>query len=386
MRVVRVRPSKTVLDWYHRQIAAPKPETAPTVEPERQETTSFRSELKRHVRFLFEIPDYCRGWYRPALKQASKIIPNCNIDVVFSSGPPWISHSVAYSLSRRYNLPWFADFRDAWASDPWRRFAYNRGGTPKWRDLIDKWIEARWIRQATLIICTTQQQRDSLLQFHSQLDPKRIIVVSNGLADMTTNFHAPTTLQKGPRILVHAGSLYGGRSIDTFCQAVSSLVRSGRISPNDVRVMLIGEVDPNIKNAAFHSTPDLFENGMISFYPRTDWVKLQEILWQADVLLIFQGDHSTAIPAKFFEYLKTGKPILASTSDGALRDIVISTGSGFVTAPDQEEEIASTILQALKAKPRAPEEVNQIVKNYDFRYLTAELAANMRRILADSQQ
>ena len=378
--IVRVRPSKTILDWYHKQLSTPEGADAVLPESRTKKPGSGGMSLKRHVRFLFEIPDYCRGWYRPAVKRASKIVLDSGIDAVFSSGPPSTTHAVAYAISRRYHLPWVADFRDVWAADPWRRYALN-SGIPKWRDWIDLRIETKWTRHAALITCTTRQQRDFLLRIHPHLDADRVAVVSNGVDSFTPTISTANGTKNGPRVLLNAGSLYGGRKIDAFCNATSFLVEQNRISSRDVRIIFIGEVDPIIKSAAIQSAPELFENGMISFQPRTDWAKLQEMLWRADVLLLFQGDHRTAVPAKFFEYLKTGKPMLALAGDGALSDIVRDTASGLVAAPDNSTEIASAILHVLDAKPRTNKEAEEITKKFDFRNLTAELAANIHRVL-----
>jgi hypothetical protein len=243
------------------------------------------------------------------------------------------------------------------------------------------WVEDRWVRHAALVICTTSQQRESLLHFHPQLDRNRVTVISNGLDEVEPSFPVAIRPKGGPRILLHAGSLYAGRGVDAFCRAVTYLVKIGQLSIDDVRIILMGETDPIIQHSAVHSAPELFGNGMISFCPRIDWDKAMEQLWNADVLLIFQGHHRTAIPAKFFEYLKIGKPILALAGDGALKDIVLSTGSGFVANPDDQTEIASTIVRALQATTRSADEVEQVTKKFKYRNLTAELAANIRRIL-----
>src|SRR5262249_49886091 len=154
---------------------------------------------------------------------------------------------------------------------------------------------------------------------HPQLDCNRVAVISNGLDGVVRSFPATTSPKGAPRILLHAGSLYAGRGVDTFCKAVASLVQVGRLSLDDIRIILMGDTDPIIEHNALNSAPEVFRNGMISFCPRVDWDKAVESLWKADILLIFQGHHRTAIPAKFFEYLRTGKPILALAGEGALR-------------------------------------------------------------------
>ena len=64
---------------------------------------------------------------------------------------------------------------------------------------------------------------------------------------------------------------------------------------------------------------------MVEFRPPVSWKAAQAELAAADMLLV-QGDHPTAIPAKFFEYLQTGKPILGIGQGGALKDIIEDHG------------------------------------------------------------
>jgi hypothetical protein len=112
-----------------------------------------------------------------------------------------------------------------------------------------------------------------------------------------------------------------------------------------------------------------------------DWKEAQQKVREADVLLIFQGNHGTAIPAKFYEYLQTGKPILAIVGDGALKDIILRTQSGLVADPDDQRGIASAIEQVIQAKPRNAEEVERVTKPFDGRNLTAELVKNIHRVM-----
>ena len=147
----------------------------------------------------------------------------------------------------------------------------------------------------------------------------------------------------------------------------------------------MGDTDEHIERSARDSTPELFDNGMIAFRPRVEWKRAQEAIGKADVLLIFQGHHPTAIPAKFYEYMLSGKPIVAIAGRGALRDIILQTGSGFVANPDDEAEIGSVLELALQAEPRQPDEIRRLAAQFDFRNLTAKLAKGIRDVLKMSE-
>jgi glycosyltransferase involved in cell wall biosynthesis len=376
LQIVRARPTRTFLDWYHlrAEIRSKHYPASAIAENNQKQFPSLLPSLRRHLLSLLQFPDTQRGWYRPAVRASARVVATSPVDAVLSSGPPWTTHAVGHTIARRYNLPWIADFRDVWASDPWRRYACDSEGTPAWRDRLDLWIEDRWVRQAAVVVCTTTRQRDALLRAHPCLDSNRVITIPNGYDSQEQNWNGKAAPSSGPCVFLHAGNLYGGRRIDGFCRSIAALVSKGRLLPDATRIILLGDVNSDIEREARNCAADLFDKGMIAFHPRVDWESAQRSLQQAHVLLLFQGDHPTAIPAKFFEYLSTGKPILALAGQGELRDIMLRTGSGIVADPDDEVGIACAIEQILTAKPRTAEQVESVAKQFHFRNLTATLA------------
>jgi glycosyltransferase involved in cell wall biosynthesis len=383
LQIVRAKPTRTFLDWYHLRAETRNkhyPANAIGENNQKQLPSPLRS-LRRHLFSLLQFPDIQRGWYRPAVRASAQVVATSPVDAVLSSGPPWTAHAVGHTIARRYNLPWIADFRDVWASDPWRRYACDSEGTPAWRDRLDLWIEDRWVRHAAVVVCTTTRQRDVLLRSHPRLESNRVITIPNGYDRQEQNWTGKAAPSSGPCVFLHAGNLYGGRRIDGFCRSIAALVRKGRLLPDATRIILMGEVESDIEREARNCASELFDKGIIAFHPRVDWESAQRSLQQAHVLLLFQGDHPTAIPAKFFEYLSTGKPILALAGHGELRDIVVRTGSGIVADPDDEVEISCAIEQILIAEPRTAEQAGSVAKQFEFRNLTATLAENIHSAL-----
>jgi peptidoglycan/xylan/chitin deacetylase (PgdA/CDA1 family)/glycosyltransferase involved in cell wall biosynthesis len=383
--IEHARPGLTALDWYrrwsqarerHNAASASASDANPGAQPGRK-----LAGLRHNLIALLDFPDACRGWYLPATRAAKRIIETSQVDAVFSSGPPWTSHLIAHKISRRYDLPWIADFRDAWASDSWRKHEYRNQGVPEWRSRLDFRVEDRWLHNAKLVLCTTDWQRQDFLQSHSGIDSAKVITISNGLDPRSGRPMEPARSKNGRRVLLHAGELYGGRRVDTFCQALAILVHNRRLSCDDVKVTLLGAVDPDIERDSRSAAPDLFVNGMIEFQPPVSWESALKATNAADVLLIFQGDHSAAIPAKFFEYLQTGKPVLAIVGDGALKDMVLDTGAGVVADPRDPAVIAAAIEAVLRARPRSAEEIAKIASQFDSRKLTAKLAERIREVV-----
>lgn len=384
--VVRVKPHKTPLDWYRKnrskRAASPEMNSSPKAQADAAQPTSTvsRSWIRKNLLAALWIPDEQWGWYSPAVRAGRSIIESARPDIILSSGPPWTAHRVASSLSGKFSLPWIADFRDAWVSDPWRVYAQDSQGLPKWRDKIDYRMEDRWLRTAALTVCATQNLKSSLLSTHPDVPADKLTVISNGFDDLKIAVTSPNGRSRS-RQLLHLGSLYAGRRIDTFCKAFELLVQSNPQEYSDLKLTFLGYSPQFAIDSAQTSAPQMWRAGAIEFLPPTNWLEAQKRSGQASVLLVFQGEHPTAIPAKFFEYLQTGNPIVAIAGEGALREVVEATSSGSVASPNDVEAIRLAIQSALETPRKSPEEIERVSRPYNFRNLTADLAGHIRHII-----
>lgn len=59
-------------------------------------------------------PDSKIGWVRAAVRKGRSLVQKNRYDAVVSTSPPISSHLIGRELSRRFNVPWVADFRDFW--------------------------------------------------------------------------------------------------------------------------------------------------------------------------------------------------------------------------------------------------------------------------------
>ncbi len=379
--VHRVQPEKVPLDFYREWKA--RGETVGTAEPNLQANEPPRTQkgswLRNNLLAALTIPDQYWGWKKPALIEADSIFKKSKIDAIFSSGPPWTTHRVAQRISRLYSVPWIADFRDAWVSDQWRDEQL-----PRWRDSLDWRLEESCLKQATSVVCTTEQLKQSLSRAHPGIPAEKLTVISNGFDGELPDHKMESVARNEAPILLHAGQLYSGRRIDSFCRAIGSLIRSGRLKQGGLLAQFLGDIDQEILEGARAAAPELFENGTVSMLPPVGWKEVQERLQQADILLIVQGDHPTAIPAKFFEYLQTGKPILGIAQEGALRETIQQTGCGLVADPRRPDEMEAAILQVLEMKPQSAEQIRNMAGRYHFRELTIQLASHIREAVATS--
>jgi glycosyltransferase involved in cell wall biosynthesis len=373
VRVERTKATSNPLEWFSRlkslmgRSGTPKGQIKTAAAPK----PGF---LRTQVLTLLQTPDRYLGWYRPAIRRAKRVLQEQPADAIFSTGPPWTAHLIGRYLQKKYQVRWIADFRDPWALAVWEK------KLPGWTRAINRRLEQSCVRRADVVICNTDRLRDRFVEQYPDLPKEKFLTITNGFEDPVSRPVVSPDRQPQPvRLILHLGALYAQRRIDTFCQALADLTRSGNIDSNSLNVLFLGDSDPSAIACANRIAPELVAKKCIEFQPQVGWQRAQEFLWDADLLLLFQGGHRLQVPAKFYEYLLTGKPIFAVTERGALTDLLEATGSGIWASPEDIAEIASKFLSALALKPRTPEEIQQRwAGQFHYRFLTGRLASLIR--------
>jgi glycosyltransferase involved in cell wall biosynthesis len=375
----RTRVLCTPLDFYRRLLSnARSGPASPIFETQPGPSVRF-SFARRQILALLQMPDSYWGWYFPAIRKAAEIIRNRKISAIISSGPPWTGHLIARHLKRKFRLPWIADFRDPWMANPWRSIEQ----LPSWRDRSDHWMESSCLHHADVVTCVTEALRGDFLVRYPKLPKSRFVVVTNGVDGTLPSSSLPRP-RSSKVICLHLGALYrpGLRRIDTFCQALVDLVRDGKLSLENFQVIFVGSESPASERIAQQIAPELIQNHCIEFLPRVTRRESDLLLESADVLLIFQGNHRISLPSKFFDYLGTGKPMLAVVEKGALSDMVEKTGSGTWVAPGDPKTISQKLLEILQFPTKTAEEIRPILAQFHFRRLAGEFADLVRGVVS----
>jgi glycosyltransferase involved in cell wall biosynthesis len=317
---------------------------------------------------LLNLPDRYWGWYLPALREATRLIREERIAALLSSGPPWTAHLIARRLRKKYRLPWLADFRDPWTQ------SRTPEQLPSWWKRLRQRLEASCIRWADLVVCNTDALRQNFAERYPGMPNTKWVTLTNGFDDSIAD-PPPKESNSSTRLLLHLGDIYGIRRTDTFFQAIADLAKAGKLDPTCTKIVFFGGADLPARVAARQWAGELVQSSCIEFRPRVSWRQAQEALWKADLLLLFQGGYRRTVPAKFYEYLQTGKPIFAVAEEGALTDLVGETESGIWADPGDPTNIAKKLLLALGLSARPPAEIQQRwAGKYHYRSLSGRLA------------
>jgi glycosyltransferase involved in cell wall biosynthesis len=344
---------------------------AATPSPSNGIAASAKVVLTRKVK-QFVCPDPQVLWYPFAIRRATKLIRDQGIQTVLVTAPPFSSFLIANELKRRFpHLRTIADIRDEWLTYFAKEFAY--------RD--DKYVAARaaQIERATVescdrVVSVTAASLNAIRSRYPGQPSHKFVLIPNGYDPEAFSEFRARPHQTGKLVVSYTGTVYKPSSPKTYLDALEGLpqIRS------DFQTRFVGRIAEEFDRSIFDHRQSSVR--FFDFIPHSDAVRFME---ESDVLLLPWADRLN-IPGKVFEYLMTGKPILALTyPDSELARVIKETASGWCVNPEDVIAIqrALTEIHALKGK-------YPLARNWEavHRYARPRLAAEYARIIREASQ
>jgi glycosyltransferase involved in cell wall biosynthesis len=258
--------------------------------------------LQRFLPYNDQLP-----WVAHAVEAARHLVASQRPVAIISTSPPIACHLAAWLCSRRYGLPWIADFRDPLYGNPSR----NRSWGWIWDAPVDRLINSK----AAAVIANTDAAADMLRIRYPQMSHK-IHLIWNGYDPEQTIGPLPLP-ERSYKLLVHAGSLYGQRHPTILFESLHRLMSSGKLNPTQVKVRLVGEFYQNDRWLTESKFSELVHLGCVEHTAGavTADEAVREMAESDYLLLLDLNDRGIGlqVPAKIFEYIRIGRPILAFT-------------------------------------------------------------------------
>jgi glycosyltransferase involved in cell wall biosynthesis len=256
-------------------------------------------------------------WAPRACAAAARIIEQKRISMLISTSPPLAIQIAALYLKRRYGLKWIADLRDPIYGNPFRPARLAR-----WYDLH---VERQVIAAADAVIANTDRAVAALRNRHPEYGDK-IHLLWNGFDPEEPVGPLPLPLRTH-KVLLHSGAIYGPRHPGVLLKSIERLVSSGALAPDRLQVHLMGSVDWNqswVSDVGFQSlVAESWIQCTGEVLPRAD---ARRAMAMADYLLLLDTEtgNGQQVPAKLFEYILIGRPILAFTNPGSATESILS--------------------------------------------------------------
>ncbi|MGA8147380.1 MAG: glycosyltransferase [Gallionellaceae bacterium] len=289
-------------------------------------------------------PDRWISWLPGATLCGLSMVRRYQANVIWSTYPIATAHLVGAALRKLSGLPWVADFRDPMAQDGYP-------SDPRtWQSF--KRIEERATREATLCTYTTP----GAARLYSVRYPQaasRFKVIENGYDEESFSSLTPggAPLNPGKITLLHSGIVYPSERDPTqFLQVIRSLIDTGRISADQLRVRFRASMHEDF----LRTLTDKFGlNECIELFPPIEYRNALDEMMRADILLIVQASNcNDQIPAKLYEYLRAGRPILALTDPvGDTANLLRQAGIDTIAPLNRADLISGALLKIL-SNPR----------------------------------
>jgi glycosyltransferase involved in cell wall biosynthesis len=352
------------------RVCAPAPATSQAVKVGPEATASDRlgAQLRRHGGHLRRFPDAHLGWLPFAVWAGLRLAPR--VDVLFSSSGPFTSHLVGLVLHLLTRRPWVAELRDGWYR--WNRSIFP--DYPSWRGVLERWLEGQMIRRATRVVCVTERMADAFRCQYPDVPAEHFSVVSNGFdpgAHVAIDAHQDHG-RADSFTVVHAGALYYGRSIRPFLHAAARLAEEDAAFASAFRLELVGSLDQTARAEVDRSAVA----ASVVCHGQIDHPSTLARERAADLLLLVAnttlGAQAT-VPGKLFEYLASGRPVLAiAPKESATADVLGRTGGGWLADGADPEAVSHQLQAAFRREPVAVDP--QQLARFDRRRLAGELA------------
>jgi glycosyltransferase involved in cell wall biosynthesis len=350
----------------------------------------------RAGRFLRFSTPFDRWWSEGATRLGR---PCGDVALVHASMSPFSTAPAAARMAGELGVPWVADLRDPWAVD--EHVAYP--SAMHW--LLERRRMRTMLGTAAAIVLPTPGTRERVERFFPEL-AGRTHEIRNGFDP--ADFAGPSPEPSDDVFhLVHTGYFYGdlGRqrlrrllggtdldvdhrphSPDFLLAALDQIVERRPEFRHRIRLHLVGPLTARETEVLGRArSRDLVETH--GFLPHEQALALVR---SADALFLPlhrlpRGGRATLMPAKLYEYLASGRPILAAIPEGDAHDLVEQAEWTVVCEPDDVDGIAGGLLSLVEQMvARRGRQANRdaLLARVARPRLAAELAETFDRVLA----
>lgn len=284
------------------------------------------------VRGNLFIPDARVFWVKPSVVYLEKYIKENNIDTIITSGPPHSLHLIGLELKQKIKLHWFADFRD-----PWTTIGYHKSLLlSHYAAKKHKALEHQVLNTADTIVVTSTTTKTEF----QAITNKPIEVITNGFdIENSKEQTLDTTFS-----LAHIGSFLSERNPKLLWETLVELIHEIPDFRNHLQLKFIGAVSQEILDTVtqFELNSYLVNLGYVSHNEAIEHQKKSQVLL---LIEIDSKDTKSIIPGKLFEYMISGRPIIAIGPKGSdFAEIITKTNTGEFFEYSEKMKLKSVLL------------------------------------------
>jgi hypothetical protein len=305
------------------------------------------------IRMNLFVPDARVGWYFSAVNKAKTIVREEKITSIISIGPPHSSHLIGYRLSRLFNIPHYPVFIDPWVDIIYyKEFKRSRSTLA-----FDNHLEKIVLKNSRTSIFVTQTMKDDYIKKYPDIKNKSFVLNWGYDEDAFTGIEY--NRDKEHNTIIHAGNIFDYQNPVKFWRLVKSKINLGQ----KLRLKFTGTVSPAIKKEITLAGLDEFTE----YAGFLNYTELLNELVNARYLLVCASE-PRHVPGKLYEYLRTGRPIIAfGNNNKEVSEILNSSNAGMIFNYNEDGEAFFDRADSFKTN-------YDVIKKYDRKSIARQLS------------
>lgn len=270
------------------------------------------NKFKKLIRKTFSLLQLLLKWNFPIFdesyfiyKRAVTYVKGNKVDLILTTGEPFVFFKYAYELSKKFNIPYVLDYRDGWSSNH-----IKKSRIFKLINNIERKRENKYLTHALFASAASPKIiKDNVLAFKKN----KFYLHENGIdLDLLNNIDDVIEFKKFT--ICYSGSIYLEHNVSAFISAFKKVKHTLGL---DIQVIFVGiKLYHNSQVQRIIDLSNEYEDEIIIYerIPHEECVKLQlkcQLLLKFD----FTGQKDNLLGAKLYEYAATRKPILTILSN-----------------------------------------------------------------------
>lgn len=326
-----------------------------------QQEESFLQKMAKVVRGNFFIPDPRKGWNRFAYQKAVELIREHQIDTVITTSPPHSTQLIGLKLKKKLGICWVADLRDPWTDI----YYYNELYRSSWAKKRDRAMELNVLQAADQIMTVSKALKRLFDEKLGGGAGSKLSVIPNGYDEEDFAVNVPVTDEKF--VITYTGTISTAYDMDGLLKALQELDEQQQ---KNILFRLVGNMPPAIVDRIRRELP-LIELDLVGY---VDHARSVSYLLKSSIQLLIIPkieNNKGIVTGKFYEYLASGKPVLAiGPMGGDLEEVIRETGCGLLFEYSDSEGIKKMLIENLQGRFEIS---NDRATKYSRRELTRKL-------------
>lgn len=325
------------------------------------------------IRGNFFIPDARKFWIKPSVKFLSQWLKDNKVDAILSDGPPHTNTVIACRLSKKFNIPWLADYQDPWTQVDYYKLLKLTSWAHKRHQKLEQ--EAFKTAKKTTIASPTWKKDLMSIGAHN-VDVIYWGYDEQEFQSMKQNLDTKFTI-------THAGMLGFDRLPETLFKVLGDLKRENKQFAQNLSLQFPGMVDYSIVEELKKN--NIYENTWLpGTITRTQAI---ERTFNSQILLLPLNKADNAqgrIPGKLFECMRAKRPILVLGPDKSdVKHIVEESRTGQSFDYDNYKGIYEYIKERYNLFLNTKNTIETTdIEQYSVKNQTGKIAEYLNQIIA----